>query len=335
MRSLRIFGWLAAGLLVGAFGCQRGPSRIKVAFVTNNADEFWVLAERGAQEEADKADVELLFRRPTIGTTAEQKDIIDTLVTQGVNAISISVKDPDNQTDHLDKIARRIPLLAVDNDADKSQRRCYIGTDNVKAGRAVGKLVREAMPGGGVIALFVGQIEPLNARQRCQGVLEELGIKDTVSADGKFRLHRKDPYTDNLDRRQAKDNVAAVLSQLNDEPHVCLIGLWAYNTPAILNVVREREKSRHGKVRIVGFDENLDTLRGIEDGDVYATVVQNPYEFGRKSVRWMAALARGENPPLPPDGKEYVPERIVTRKGGEGRLKAADYRREIEKILGK
>lgn len=334
MSSLRGFGWLAATLLLAAsLGCSRGSSKIKVAFVTNNADEFWLLAERGATEEADKAGVELLFRRPTIGTTAEQKHIIDTLVTQGVNAISVSVKDPDNQTDHLDKIARRIPLLAVDNDADKSQRRCYIGTDNVKAGRAVGKLVREAMPEGGVIALFVGQIEPLNARQRTQGVLEELGIKDTVSADGKYRLHRKDPYTDNLDRRQAKDNANNVLLQLTDEPHVCLIGLWAYNTPAILNAVRE--KKRQGKVRIVGFDENLDTLRGIEDGDVYATVVQNPYEFGRKSVQLMAALARGENPPLPADGKDYVPERIVTRNGGEGRLKASDYRQEIEKIQGK
>lgn len=334
MRLLHVFAWLAAGLLLAASsGCQRGSSRLKVAFVTNNADDFWLLAERGAQEEADKADVELLFRRPNVGTTAEQKNIIDTLVTQGVKAISISVKDPDNQTDHLDSIARRIPLLAVDNDADKSQRRCYIGTDNLKAGRAVGELVREVMPEGGVIALFVGQIEPLNARQRCQGVLAELGITDTVSADGKYRLHRKDPYTDNTDRRQAKDNATAVLLQLKDEPHVCLIGLWAYNTPAILNAVKGQNKE--GKVKIVGFDEDLNTLRGIEDGHVYASVVQNPYEFGRKSVRLMAALARGENPQLPPDGKDYVPERIVTRKGGEGRLKAAEYRREIEKILGK
>lgn len=178
--------------------------------------------------------MELLFRRPDNGTAAEQKQIVDTLLPGGVKAISISVIDPENQTNYLNSVADKVPLLAIDNDADKSRRRCYIGTDNVKAGRAVGKLVKEAMPEGGVLALFVGQIEPINARERVQGVLEELGIEGTTSKDGKYRLQRKEPYTDNTQQNEAKKNAVTVLAALRDEPNVCLIGLWAYNPPAIL-----------------------------------------------------------------------------------------------------
>ena len=48
---------------------------------------------------------------------------------------------------------------------DRGQRRprhqalCYIGTDNYEAGKAVGRLVKEAMPDGGTIAIFVGELD--------------------------------------------------------------------------------------------------------------------------------------------------------------------------------
>jgi len=46
----------------------------------NNAETFWNIVEKGAQEAADKEDVELVFRRPPTGSAAEQKEIIDTML---------------------------------------------------------------------------------------------------------------------------------------------------------------------------------------------------------------------------------------------------------------
>jgi ribose transport system substrate-binding protein len=335
MRYLHAVGCLLLALALAWLpsGCQRGPSKTKVGFVTNNPAEFWLLVERGAQDAAKEKDVELVFRRPPNSTAAEQKEIIDGMLAQGVQGIAISVKDPDNQVDHLNTVAERVPLIAVDNDCEKSQRLVYIGTDNVKAGRRVGELVKEVMPKGGVVALFVGQLEPINARERTQGVLEALGIPkgETRSKDGKYRLHRRDPYTDNAVRRKAKENAASVLLQLKDEPEVCMVGLWAYNPPAILDAARDLK--RVGKVHIVGFDEDLDTLRGIDEGAIYASVVQNPYEFGNRSIKLLADLARGKKPKFPEDGKDYIPERVVTRDGRDGTLKASEYRLQVEKWL--
>lgn len=344
---------LIASLALTLAGCSSGskpnsgkgdgPSgdRLAVGFVTNNPAEFWKIVEKGAEDAAEQKGVELIFRRPPNGTAAEQKEIIDTMLAQGVKAVSISVKDPDNQTPYLNRVADQVPLLAIDNDADKSKRRCYIGTDNIKAGRAVGQLVKECMPKGGKIALFVGQIEPINARERVQGVLLELGFeldekglpKELASKDGKYKVVRREPYTDDVKQPEARKNASTVLALEESEPNLCLIGLWAYNPPAILNAVKEAKKE--GKVKIVGFDEDLETLKGIEDGYIYATVVQNPYEFGKQAILVMADLARGVKVDLPSDGKKYVPERIINKDGTAGRLKASEFRKQVLNLLGK
>jgi ribose transport system substrate-binding protein len=152
--------------------------RPRVAFVSNNEAEFWTIAEAGTRKAEKEFDVEVLFRRPKSPTAAAQKEIIQDLLSQDVKAIAISVIDPANQTEYLDQIAGKVALITVDNDAPKSKRLCYIGTDNIAAGRAVGELVKQAMPDGGHVGLFVGQPDPVNARERVQGVRDALAGKD-------------------------------------------------------------------------------------------------------------------------------------------------------------
>ena len=69
-----------------------------------------------------------------------------------------------------------------------------------------------------------------------------------------------------------------------------MVGLWAYNAPAILEAAKS--KNAAGRIKIVSFDEYPDTLTAIERGEIYATVVQDPYNFGFKSVELMAEMAK-------------------------------------------
>ena len=156
---------------------------IKVLFVSNNPEEFWSIAEAGTRmaviDLAKKGiNVQVSFQRPDKADAAIQQRIVEDELSRGVKAVAISIIDPENQVEFLNKVAARVPLIAVDNDAPKSKRRCYIGTDNYAAGREVGRLVKEVMPEGGALAIFVGQPDPLNARQRRDGVLDELADKD-------------------------------------------------------------------------------------------------------------------------------------------------------------
>ena len=171
MKSFRVVGALTAVLALGLLaGC--GPSNTgngtpdsgkpKVAFISNNPESFWTIAEAGANKAADAENVQLLFMRPDKGDPAVQRTVIDGAVNQGAKAIAVSVIDPKNQVDYIDKIAAKVPFLCVDNDAPNTHRLCYIGTDNYEGGKAVGRLVKDALPDGGKIAIFVGDLAPLN-----------------------------------------------------------------------------------------------------------------------------------------------------------------------------
>jgi ribose transport system substrate-binding protein len=342
MKPRRLFGCLMVGLLLASVpACERGQSRTQVAFVTNNPETFWTYAQKGCEKGGKEFGVEVIFRRPNSNDSAVQTRIIDDLVQQDIKALAVSVLSPEGQSKHLKEIADKIPLITQDNDAPDSGRLCYIGTDNYKAGRAVGKLVKEVMPQGGDLALFVGQTDSLNAQQRRQGLLDELADKPTptdtnhleLSKDGekygKYLLHRT--YLDQAIGAKAVTNAVDALTELGDKENLCFVGLYAYNPPAILSAAKDKDLL--GKLKIVGFDEDEATLQGIIDGHIYGTVVQNPFEFGYRAVRIMAALAKGDRSVLPKDGILHIPHRVITKDGGKERIAAAEFLKEIRGLL--
>jgi ribose transport system substrate-binding protein len=299
-------------LVIGvAWGCRAdnpgggGAKTIKLAFVTNNSADFWTIARRGVEKaDAELADVDAEFRISADGTAAEQQRIVDDLLTKSVDGIAISPVDPQNQTALIDAAAQRTLVFTQDSDAPQTNRVCYIGTDNIEAGRQAGQLIREAIPEGGSIMLFVGKLDARNAQERIQGIKEAL-VGSSVNII--------DVRTDDVDDVRAKANAADALVRHPDIK--ALVGLWSYNGPAILNAVREAGKI--GRVRIVAFDEADDTLAGVKDGSIHGTVVQQPYEFGYQAIMRMAQAVRGDRSFIPASKQIIVPTQVVKRSNVE------------------
>ena len=278
-----------------------GAKTLRLAFVTNNSADFWTIARRGAEKaDSELADVEVDFRLTPPPEAAEQQRIVDDLLTRGVDAIAISPVDPQNQTPMINAAAKRALVFTQDSDAPNSDRACYIGTDNVAAGRQAGQLIREAIPGGGSIMLFVGKLDAQNAQERIQG------IKETLAGSN---IRVIDVRTDDVDDVRAKANAADTLVRYQDIKG--LVGLWSYNGPAILNAVREAGKV--GRVKIVAFDEADETLAGVKDGAIHGTVVQQPFEFGYQSIVRMAQALRGDRSFIPATEQIIVPTLVVNR----------------------
>jgi ribose transport system substrate-binding protein len=290
-------------LLVFGVACKPNNSgkTKRLAFVTNNASDFWTIARKGTEKAAaELSDVTVEFRIPGNGTAAEQKGIIDDLLAKGINGIAISPKDPDNQTQLINETAKQALVITQDSDAPKSDRTCYIGTDNVAAGRQEGGLIKEILPQGGKIMVFVGSADARNARERLQGIKEVLqGSKVEII----------DVRTDEADRVRAKSNAADTLVKYPDV--ACMVGLWSYNGPAILNAVKDAGKV--GQVKIVCFDEEDETLAGIKSGAIYATVVQQPFEFGYQSVKMMAQILNGDKSGIPANKQVIVPTLVIKK----------------------
>jgi ribose transport system substrate-binding protein len=290
--------------------------KLKLAFVSNNAATFWTIARSGCEAAAkDFGNIDVDFRIPSTGSAAEQQQILDDLVAKGVDGIAVSPIDPKNQIDFLNKIAASTLLICCDSDAADSKRVCYIGTDNFAAGQAAGKLIKEALPNGGKIMVFVGYADAQNAKDRFGGIKKELEGSNIEVVDLR---------TDDTDTVRAQKNAEDTLVKYPDIS--ALVGLYNYNGPAILNAVRAAGKQ--GAVKIVCFDENAETLDGVASGDIYGTVVQQPFEFGKQSMTKMAKYLGGNKEALA-GGKQIVSTRSLKKDD------IAGFKSDLSKILGK
>lgn len=354
MKPLR---WLICcslvALLAALPACSgKKSSKLKVAFISNNAYEFWTYAKRGTEDAAEElGDVEVEFKMPPEGTVQEQRRFIEDLMAKGVKAVAVSPNNVDSQIEFYTEVNEKIPVLLVDSDVDEAKdegalkaRRYYLGTNNIEAGMAVGELVKEAVPDGGKLMVFVGKLDVLNAVQRRHGVVTALAGGEDRCKDELRQLQRGnypirfgkyelvDTRTDDAKRSVCREKAEDALSKSSGLK--CMVGLWEYNPPAMLEALKSyKEGAMLGKIALIGFDENEDTLRGIKDGHVHATVVQSPYKFGYDSVKLMAALARGEDSAVKkynPDknGRIWVPHRVITSKNVD------EFQAELKKLKG-
>lgn len=273
----------------------------KLAFVTNNASDFWTICRAGTDKAVqENPNIQVDFRILGEQSAAAQKQVIDDLLARGIDGIALSPVDPSNETQMLNDAAKQAVVFCADSDAPNSNRACYIGTNNFDAGKQAGGLIKEVLPNGGKIMLFVGSLDPQNAKDRMGGIKQVL--------EG-TNIQIVDTRTDDSDRARAKANVADALVKYPDIS--CLVGLYSYNGPAIVNAVRDAGKA--GKVNIVCFDEEDDTLAGVKSGDIYATVVQQPFEFGHLSMIDMAKYLSGDKSFIPDSKQIFVPTLAIKK----------------------
>ncbi|MDB4359037.1 sugar-binding protein [Verrucomicrobiales bacterium] len=317
MRLNRII--LACVFIAGAVAlnsCQKnGPAVKRYAFITNCVAEFWTIGESGANDAAEELGVEVSVLMP--GTLSDQKQMLEDAVTRGVSGVAVSPMDAENQIEMLNRVAEATTLITHDSDSPGSDRIVYIGIDNYSAGRLCGNLVKEALPEGGEIMILIGRMEQDNSRKRRQGVIDALMDRDedpnrydppgSVIKGERFTI--LDTLTDGADLAKAKANAEDTLSRYPEIDG--MVGLFAYNPPAILQALEQAGKLN--QVKVVGFDEDSQTLAGIKEGTIHGTVVQNPYEYGYQSVKIMNAIANGDQSVIPADGVVDIEGRQIRK----------------------
>jgi ribose transport system substrate-binding protein len=165
--------------------------------------------------------------------------------------------------------------------------------------------------------VFVGKMSVQKAQDRVKG------FKDAVAAKG---IKVLDVMQDQADKNKARKNVEDTIQAHPDIS--ALVGIWSYNLPAIAAAVKESGKRK--QIKVIGFDAEPLTLKGLEEGDIDATVVQKPYEFGYQSVKLLYALITGDDATV----EKMLPADKIIDTGVEvitpGNV--ADYKANLEKL---
>ncbi len=220
-------------------------SRKSVAFVTNCIDPFWTIAAAGAKAAGKELGVNVLLRFPPKGV-GDQKNMLESLLVQNsVTGIAVSPIDPANQAEILNQVGDAKHYITHDSDAPDTNRLLYIGMENYDAGRMAGQLVKEALPDGGSVMIFVGRLGQLNAEQRRQGLIDELldQERDPTRRTPNNSAIKGSKYTilgtktDGIDKQKAKQNAQDTISKYPDID--CMVGLFAYNPPLCLQAIKE------------------------------------------------------------------------------------------------
>ncbi len=273
----------------------------QLAFIVNAASDFWKLAEAGVKKaQGELPNYELQFKYPAQGTAALQNALMDDLVAAGTDAIMISSVDPKTSIDAFNRIAGQVPLFTTDSDAPASNRIAYLGSSNTDAGVQAGEVAIKALPNGGKCMGFVGFLDADNAKERIAG------FKQSVEGKG---IELVDTRGDDVDFARARSNVDDVLAA-NPEIN-CMVGFYSYNPPKIYEALQAAGKI--GQITVIAFDEDPITLGAVREGSFAGTVVQQPFEWGYRGMKLMAAYLEGDKSGVPENKLIIVPTKIIDK----------------------
>jgi ribose transport system substrate-binding protein len=318
----------AVGLLLLAFALTVSCSsptptaptntKKKVALIGNTASDYWQMVRKGSEKaDAELDNVEVLFKTPYTGTAKDQEAVImEAAMKDRVAAMAVSPIDPASQKKRINETAKNVVFITQDSDAPDSDRVAYVGVDTRTAGREAGELVKKALPQGGKIMVFVGRAGLENAKEKYEGLKAALqGSKVEIL----------DLMADDANPIKAEENATEAIQKHPDLAG--MVGLWSYNGPAILTAVKKAKKV--GQIKIVCFDEEADTLAGIQEGAIFATVIQSPFEIGYQSIHLMAKLLQGDKSGVPENKRVLIPALVVQKSNVQ------EYTDKMNSLLGK
>jgi ribose transport system substrate-binding protein len=276
--------WLLAVLSLVFVGCQESYHEKEERYVLIAANinlPYWQEAEAGLRDVTKEMGLGVKGEMdgPTSYDPKAEVDAFQKAVSSHPAGILISVANPEMfQAPIAAAIASGIPVICLDSDAPDSKRVVFIGTDNFRAGQESAKRIADILKGHGDILLVTipGQ---LNLEERVRGANEALkkypGIKIVQTIDDKGNSNN------------AFDSVNAVLSAKKQKVDgiLCLEASGGAGAASALHRV-----DMTGKIAIVSFDKDPETLDWIDRGGINATVVQKPYVMAYYGVKFLDDL---------------------------------------------
>src|SRR5580704_1658976 len=272
-----LFLGLAGVFALSMTACQtpyHQPDEHYILVTTNANLPYWQEAQAGLTDVGKLMGVKVELAGPASFSPDEELTAFQQAANSHPAGILVSVSNPQMFKGPIDAaIAQGIPVVCVDADAPESKRVLFVGTDNFRAGQESGKRMGDLLKGQGSIAIVTlnGQ---LNVEERVRGVNEALkkfpGIKVVQTIDDKG------------DARNAYDALSTLLK--SKEKIDGIIGLEASGGAGAADVLNRLDMT--GKVKIVAFDKDPETLDWIQRGAITATVVQKPYIMSFYGVRF-------------------------------------------------
>jgi len=266
----------------GACWFEENP---KITFIiyTDATVEFFVPTVNGAEAAAELFCVDLDIQYGD-SDPIKQNNLIETAIANQVDGIAVSIPDDEAYDETIcAAVAAGIPVVSFNNDDSEGAfgncRMAYMGQNMAATGYVVAKRVIEehGIGEGDLVFTPVEWPEAIYAHLRSSGVQKAL---DEVGAVAEIVGTTSNPA-------DAQTTMVQYLLGHPETKAIVALGL----TPHTVAVAAAEEAGMAG-IPVGGFDLSLDIVDGIRNGDITATVDQQPYSQGFYPVAQLAAYLK-------------------------------------------
>ena len=270
-------------------GAPSGPDSLRVAFIPQlTGIPYFTAMEEGGNRAAKDLGVEFRYEGPTETNAPEQVRIMDSLVRQRFDAISVSVLDPASISSAIaDAREQDVTILTSDSDAPESERQAFVAQAlDEDLGYTLMDRLAAQIDEEGQIGIVSGEATATNLntwikfmRERVENKYPNIEIVDVR-------------YTSGGSAEDAQSQAQELMTRYPDLKG--LVAVASTTVPGVAQAVKSAGKA--GEVAVIGYG-SPDTVRPyIKDGTMKESILWNPEDLGYLTVWAMVQFARGDKP---------------------------------------
>lgn len=261
----------------GGGAAADGKISVGLSISTQN-NPFFVTLSEGATEKADELGIQLSVVDAGDDAAKQVSDIED-LVSKNISVLIVNPVDSDAVTPAVKSaLEAGVKVISVDRAVNGAQVDCQIASDNVAGAKLAGDYLIELVGEGAKVAELEGVPGASATIDRGTGFHQAADSTLEVVASQTANFNRAEGLT-----------VMENILQANGD----IKGVFAHNDEMALGAV-EAIKASGKDVVVIGFDATDDAQKAVADGDMAATVAQNPALMGATAVEVAQKLAQGE-----------------------------------------
>ncbi len=197
---------------------------------------------------------------------------ISELMDWGASGLAIASNNTPDLVQRINEISNQgVPVVTFNTDAPDSRRLCFVGMDNYRAGQTAAGLIRQMLPGGGLVLPIAGHVNNGAHINRLRGFL------DTLEDTGDIQLLSFQPCFD-------RDDYAYEITQhaLQETPSLACVYITSNGQRGVCQAIEDERKK--GRVRVVAYDLNAPNRQLLRSGDLSFVLDQVAYEQGRQPL---------------------------------------------------
>lgn len=281
---------------------------LKLALVPKAMNNpFFDLARDGCYKaQAELDGIECVYIGPGEHTELEQIQIVQDLISQGVDGIAVAPSNAPAMGKALRAAkAAGIPVITWDSDVlpgDADMRATYVGTKNYDIGVNLAKITMAQHPGGGAVCLQTGGAAAANHNERLLGIRETLaGAKlgtppgRMLAGEGGWTEVAGCPLITDDDGNKAVQGLTDILAK--EQNLTAFISTGAF-TQWFDNAYRQavgpyKARMDAGDLSIVVADTLPMQMDQLKEGLSNGQVGQRPFEMGFRAMHILKDLAGG------------------------------------------